>query len=79
MNKLSKILIANRGEIAVRIARGCHNCGLTAVAVYSEPDRIAYHVRVSDEAYPLDGTTSAESYLVMEKIIAIAKKCHADE
>ncbi|MCK5125903.1 MAG: acetyl-CoA carboxylase biotin carboxylase subunit [candidate division Zixibacteria bacterium] len=75
---MNKILIANRGEIAVRVARGCHNCGITAVAVYSDPDRTAFHVRVSDEAYPLDGITSAETYLVQEKIIEIAKSCKAD-
>ncbi len=78
MNEINKILIANRGEIAVRVARGCHNCGITAVAVYSDPDRTAFHVRVSDEAYPLNGTTSAETYLVQKKIIDIAKNCKVD-
>ncbi|MEZ5360390.1 MAG: acetyl-CoA carboxylase biotin carboxylase subunit [Candidatus Zixiibacteriota bacterium] len=78
MNEIRKILIANRGEIAVRVARGCHNCGITAVAVYSDPDRAAFHVRVADEAYPLRGRTSAETYLVQNKIIDIAKKCKAD-
>jgi len=78
MKKINKILIANRGEIAVRIARGCHNAGITAVAVYSDPDRAAFHVRTADEAYPLRGTTSAETYLVQEKLIKIAKACHAD-
>jgi len=77
MTDIKKILIANRGEIAVRIARGCRDAGITSVAVYSDPDRTAYHVRAADEAYPLHGTTSAESYLVQEKIIAIAKECGA--
>jgi propionyl-CoA carboxylase alpha chain len=75
MTEIKKILIANRGEIAVRIARGCRDAGITSVAIYSDPDRTAFHVRTADEAYPLDGTTSAESYLVQEKIIEIAKAC----
>jgi acetyl-CoA carboxylase biotin carboxylase subunit len=77
MTEIKKILIANRGEIAVRIARGCRDAGITSVAVYSDPDRTAYHVRAADEAYPLHGTTSAESYLVQDKIIAITKECGA--
>jgi acetyl-CoA carboxylase biotin carboxylase subunit len=74
---INKILIANRGEIAVRIVRACRDAGITSVAVYSDPDRTAYHVRLADEAYGLGGITSTESYLVQEKIIDIAQKCGA--
>ena len=78
MAEIKKILIANRGEIAVRIARACRDAGITSVAVYSDPDRTAFHVRCADEAYPLGGTTSAETYLVQEKIINAAKECGAE-
>ncbi len=77
VKKINKILIANRGEIAVRIIRACRDAGIYSVAVYSDPDRTAYHVRLADEAYHLNGTTSAESYLVQEKIIDVARKCRA--
>ena len=73
-----KILIANRGEITVRIAQTLQEMGIRAVAVYSDPDRKALHVSRADEAYPLHGTTSAETYLRTEKIIEIAKSCGAD-
>ncbi len=73
-----KILIANRGEIAVRILRACHELGIPAVAVYSEPDRGALHVRYADEAYPLEGKTSEETYLAADEILNIARKTQAD-
>ena len=75
---LKKILIANRGEIALRIMRTCKDMGISTVAVYSEVDRRSPFVCFADEAYALGGTTSQESYLRMDKIIAIAKKCSAD-
>ncbi|MCO6438033.1 MAG: acetyl-CoA carboxylase biotin carboxylase subunit [Phycisphaerae bacterium] len=73
-----KVLIANRGEIAARIASTLQQMGVTAMAVCSEPDRAAVHVRAADEAYPLEGKTSAESYLRGERIIDIARRHGAD-
>jgi acetyl-CoA/propionyl-CoA carboxylase biotin carboxyl carrier protein len=75
---ITKVLIANRGEIAVRIARAAKDSGRKSVAVYADQDRDSLHVRVSDEAYALNGTTSAETYLVIEKLLSIAKRAKCD-
>jgi acetyl-CoA/propionyl-CoA carboxylase biotin carboxyl carrier protein len=75
---ITKVLIANRGEIAVRIARAAKDSGRKSVAVYADQDRDSLHVRVSDEAYALNGTTSAETYLVIEKLLSIAKRSNCN-
>jgi acetyl-CoA carboxylase, biotin carboxylase subunit len=73
-----KILIANRGEIAVRLIRACHELGITAVAVYSDADRSGLHVLKADEAYAIGPAAASESYLNIERILETAKHCHAD-
>ena len=75
---MKRVLIANRGEIAIRVARAAKDHGLVPIAIYSNGDRSAQHVLACDEAYSLDGTTASESYLNIEKIVAIAKSAHAD-
>jgi acetyl-CoA carboxylase, biotin carboxylase subunit len=78
MLMFKKILIANRGEIAVRAIRACHDLGITAAAVYSDADRTALHVLKADEAYPIGPAPAAESYLNISRVINAAWKCGAD-
>ena len=78
MPRLQRILIANRGEIAVRIIHACHDTGRTAIAAYADPDADALFVHLADEAYALHGVDAKSTYLNIDAIIETAKKAHAD-
>ncbi|WP_265500891.1 acetyl/propionyl/methylcrotonyl-CoA carboxylase subunit alpha [Paracoccus beibuensis] len=78
LGPMSRVLIANRGEIALRIIRACRDEGIAAIAVYADPDRDAPFVRLADEAFPLDGTRPSETYLNTARILEVARLSHAD-
>ena len=75
---MKRVLIANRGEIAVRVIRACADHGIESVAVYSETDRDSMHAQLADSDYSLGGTTAAQTYLNIEKLISVAKQSGSD-